>query len=295
MGAQDSCCTTRQVVYCGSRDYVRKGRGLSVEGISFSNEEKKKVWEGPYTVHAYEVGTHISAPLTIVCNYLQDAAWHHAQNLQLGYKALLREKKNWVLARLSIEMKRYPLWGEQITVRTWPKGTQRLFALRDFEIIDDSGQRIGAAASAWVIVDTQSKRPQKPDPYFESMPLVPDRHALNSFPQKLPPVEKANRRAVFRVRYTDLDMHNHVNNAKYIEWVLNGYSAEEHERGTISAIQINFLAEAVYGDDVLMTMERRDREGYIFVHSAQNTTRGNEIFRARVQWTRTVGNEEKRP
>jgi len=265
-----------------------------VEGISFSQEEKKKVWEGPYTVHAYEVGTHISAPLTIVCNYLQDAAWHHAQILQLGYKALLEENKNWVLARLSIEMNRYPLWGEQITVRTWPKGTERLFALRDFEIIDGSGKRIGAAASAWVIVDTQSKRPQRPDPYFENMPLVPNRHALNSFPQKLPPVEQADREAVFRVRYTDLDMHNHVNNAKYIEWVLNGYSAEEHERMTISAIQINFLSEAVYGDEVLMKMERTEREGCVFVHSAQNIARGNEIFRARVQWTRTEKSDEKK-
>jgi len=117
-------------------------------------EEKNKIWEGPYIVHSYEVSTHTSAPLRIVCNYLQDAAWHNAQILQLGYEALLKEKRNRVLARLAIEMERYPLWGEQITVRTWPKGTERLLAFRDFEMIDDSGKRIGAASSAWVIVDT---------------------------------------------------------------------------------------------------------------------------------------------
>ena len=126
----------------------------AVDGTAFLQEEKNKIWEGPYIVHSYEVGTHTSAPLTIVCNYLQDAAWHHAQILQLGYEALLRENKNWVLARLAIEMERYPLWGEQITVRTWPKGTERLLAFRDFEMIDDSGKKIGAASSAWVIVDT---------------------------------------------------------------------------------------------------------------------------------------------
>jgi acyl-ACP thioesterase len=272
---------------------VRKRRWSEVECISFSQEEKKKVWEGPYTVHSYEVRTHISAPLTIVCNYLQDSAWHHAQNLRVGYEALLQEKKNWVLARLSIEMDRYPLWGEKVTVRTWPKGTHRLFALRDFEIVDGSGQRIGAAASIWLILDTQSKRPQRPEPYFETMPLVPDRHALSSFPEKIPPVEQVHRESVFRVRYTDLDVHNHVNNAKYIEWVLNGYSAEEHERRTISAIQINFLAEAVYGDEVRMKMERADRDGYVFVHSAQNIARGNEIFRARVQWISAPTRDEK--
>jgi len=288
-----ACCWTCQAVYCGSCNSVRKRRRSEVECISFSQEEKKKVWEGAYTVHAYEVGTRITALLTIVWNYLQDSAWHHARNLRLGYEALIRENKNWVLARLSIEMDRYPLWGETVTVRTWPKGTHRLFALRDFEIVDGSGNRIGAAASVWLILDTQSKRPQRPEPYFESMPLVPDRHAIGSFPEKLPPVEHVHRESVFRVRYTDLDMHNHVNSAKYIEWVLNGYSEEEHERRMISAIQIHFIAEALYGDEIRMKMERADGGGYVFAHSAQNVARGNEIFRARVRWTAAQTREAK--
>jgi hypothetical protein len=69
----------------------------AVDGTAFSQEEKNKIWECSYIVHSYEVGTHTSAPLTIVCNYLQDAAWHHAQILQLGYEALLKENRNWVL------------------------------------------------------------------------------------------------------------------------------------------------------------------------------------------------------
>jgi len=60
-----------------------------------------------------------------------------------------------------IRMVGFPEWGQNITVETWPKGIDRLFAFRDFRILNSDGTVIGAATSSWMILDHDTPAPQK--------------------------------------------------------------------------------------------------------------------------------------
>ena len=75
----------------------------------------------------------------------------------------MKENRFWVLSRIVADIYLWPEWEETIIVRTWPRGTDKLFALRDYEVFYPDGRHIASGSSSWLIVDRTSKRIQRPD------------------------------------------------------------------------------------------------------------------------------------
>ncbi len=69
-------------------------------------------------------------------------------------------------------MKRYPAWNERIKLETWPSGAERLFALRDFRVMDSEGEVIGMASTAWLILDIDTHRLIRPKEMIEQFKMV---------------------------------------------------------------------------------------------------------------------------
>ncbi|KPJ86346.1 MAG: hypothetical protein AMS17_12805 [Spirochaetes bacterium DG_61] len=244
----------------------------------------EKIWTDRYTISSYEVDIKARVYLPVLCSYLQESAWHHAHNLKLGYDHLLQKNKIWVLSRLCIEVRSYPRWREKITVRTWPKGLNRLFALRDFEILDAEEHVLGVATTSWLIIDVKSRRPQKPDPFFKDMPLPSDHHALRDDFEKIPQVSGDAARLPISVRYSDLDLYSHVNNTKYIEWIMDSFGAVRYREQMVSSLKIQYLSESFWGDTISLLIGQEAEPKGTFLFNAVKTADSSEIFRATVRW-----------
>jgi acyl-ACP thioesterase len=103
-------------------------------------------------------------------------------------------------------------------------------------------------------------------------------------PEKLPGPVQAKMEKSFAVRYSDIDMHHHVNNTKYMEWILDSYPFEMHQDCHIHIFQINFLAESSPGDEILVHTEPLENSRTIFLHSIFRKNDGRELCRARSSW-----------
>lgn len=246
--------------------------------------EIQNTWEDEYLVSFYEVDAKNRVFLTSLWKYLQETAWNHAHHLGIGYSDLARNNQFWVLSRLAIGMDEYPGWGEKVRVSTWLMGSSRLFALRDFSIVREDGRIIGGAKSAWVVLDLKSRKPQRIEPFLERLHPIPDQHGVEIKLDKLPAPSTACDETFFRVRYSDLDMHQHVNNARYIEWVLDSYPLEMNQTHDVSAMEINFLAESNWGDELCLRSERQSGSIPVFHHAVIKKEDGRELCRARVRW-----------
>jgi medium-chain acyl-[acyl-carrier-protein] hydrolase len=252
----------------------------------------ERVWIDSYRVSSYEADLKGDLFLSVLCGFLQETAWHHAHDMGVGYDHLGLKNKIWVLSRLFVKMSTYPRWGEEIRVRTWPKGLHRLFALRDFEITDGEENILGAATTSWLIIDAESRRPQRPDSFFVHVHLRDERDALVDDFLKIPPAEPAARRHEYTVRYSDLDVYGHVNNAKYVEWILNSFDRMRYERQMVDSFKIQYIAECFWGEEISLRLsERGDPPGTCIaggVKTAAGTGRktaaGTEIFRAMLSW-----------
>jgi acyl-ACP thioesterase len=91
----------------------------------------------------------------------------------------------------------------------------------------------------------------------------------------------------FPVRYSDLDLYDHVNNAKYMQWILDSYPEELLRRNEIVLFEINFLAEAKMGDEVAIHtqgLETPTSSAFSFRHSIKRKSDTRDICLAEVIW-----------
>jgi acyl-ACP thioesterase len=220
---------------------------------------------------------------------MQESAWKHADSLGLGFEALLEQNLIWVLARQIISINVYPRWGDTITIHTWATGRERLFWYRDFKILNADRQQIGQASTAWFVINLDTRRPQRAD----SLPYVlPEgfERMYTTRPGKIPALKQGERTFAIKAGYRHLDVNQHVNNVKYIEWVLEGFGLAFHQSHILRTFEINYMSEAGYGDNLAVFQEAAGN--LTFLHSLQRTDTA-ELCRAKTVWQPDIKGKQK--
>ncbi len=233
------------------------------------------VHEQSFTVLSHEADIHNQASLYSISNYFQEAARAHAETLHLGIDLLRSQQKFWVLTRMIIEIDQYPVQGSSLQVRTWPKGMDRLFALRDFEMYQDD-MCIARATSSWALLDLNTRRPNSVKDLGTFMFERENIHAIETRAKKLSSASKTDYRGSHVVRYSELDLNGHVNNTRYINWLMDTYTSVYHRSHVVTHLQTNYLAE-VFPDQEL-TIYREQTQPDHFLFEVQNQQQ-NPLFR----------------
>ncbi len=251
---------------------------------SLAMEQNNNRYTEKFKIHSYEVDVTNTATLPAICQFLQEVASNHAEQLGFGVSWLLENQRTWMLSRMVVKMDSFPRVGEEILVNTWPSGTDRLLFLRDFSIERASGEVLGRAVSSWVYMNLESRRPVHPSSKeFEYDFSGTGERAIDINPGKVPVLADEVEKGAFRVRFNDLDMNNHVNNIKYIEWLMESVDPDYRRVNRPVDLSVNFLAEALYGQDVSVHAAGTGE----FSHCVRDRE-GNDICRAESSWIPVV-------
>ena len=210
---------------------------------------KEPIWIEKFKIRSYEVDIHGEISSSSILNLFQEAAGNHATNLRVGYRHLRPDNKAWVLSRIDIKIFTAPKWGDEIEIKTWPSSYDKIFAIRDFEFISD-GTIVIEGRSAWILMDTETRRlsgvadvvsslPHSP----EISPHLPKMSKLTGFDEIL---ENSNRE--YKILFSDLDTNEHVNNSKYLQWLLDSYPHKFLKDHLLNRIRLNYLSEASSGE-----------------------------------------------
>ena len=213
--------------------------------------------------------------------YLLNSAWNHANTTSYGFEKLSERNLMWVLIKIQLVINRQPKWGEQITIETWGKRIERLYALRDFACISASGEKLISATSSWMILDRTSGRPQRFDQTTDRFSWQPGREEIETDLAKVQATSTGKEITRFRVLFSDIDVNRHVNSVKYLQWMIDGHSQEHLEAKEPESIELSFLYEAMPNDEVtVFSEESGDHE----LCNAKRTSDGQELCRARFIW-----------
>lgn len=255
---------------------------FGLEGRSVA--EAPLVWSEELRVRSYEVDANGRASVLAVCNWLQEAAGNHATALVWAVDQLQAQGLTWVLSRLHLRLNRIPAWREPVTVTTWPAGAQRVYAVREFRVSGENGE-IGVATSGWLLVNLASRRPVRPPEPIAAMRAHTPARVLDDPFEKLPELERAEHERSFTVRYSDLDMNRHANNVSVIAWALEAVPEEVLLGSVLTEFEVDFRAEARYGDHITAQVCAPEPPAEIFLHRLVHEG-GREIARARSRWRR---------
>ncbi|HEX2969654.1 MAG TPA: acyl-ACP thioesterase domain-containing protein [Bacteroidales bacterium] len=240
-------------------------------------------FEKPYRVHVYETGPDGKLNVFSLFNYMQDIASDHAEVLGYGRNDLAKHNSFWVLSRLYTEILQWPEWEDDIIIRTWPNGTDKLFALRNYEICRPDGEILVNAASSWLILDSETRKIQRPDGLFagHNIPQTEEFSVRNSV--KLESfAEQGHPDLCFRIKTSDLDINLHTNNAVYLKWVSDAYDPGFCMKNNLQSVEINYLAESKYDEEIMIRTS--SEAGGCFNHSILRNDDKKELCRVRMIW-----------
>ena len=234
-----------------------------------------------FEAHSYAVDAFGLLAAPALSGWLQEAAGRHAEALGVGMEALFARGLTWVLARQAVEIDAPVHMGERAEVRTWPTGTDRLTALRDFEVRVGGELRI-RAVTQWIVIDLGTRKPVRPGSVLPGELLAELPHVVPVPSARLPsPAPPAVSRP-FSTRYRDIDRNLHVTNASYVEWACEAIPEETWRSRRLRAFEAHFVAECMHGSNVRSLSAPAGDDA--FLHAVVREEDGRDLARLRTAW-----------
>ncbi|MFV0626895.1 MAG: acyl-[acyl-carrier-protein] thioesterase [Alphaproteobacteria bacterium] len=238
------------------------------------------IFEKTYDIRTYEVDKNGTLRVVTLFNIFQDMADRHAEALGLGLSFCLEKGFAWVGSNYHIKINRLPKLHETIKIQTWLSEEKKFGAVRDFVVYDMNDDIIISAASLWVLINYERRRPillKDNLPDYTVNPLK----ALETDFTKLQEISTPQSLAEFKIRFDDIDLNNHVNNAVYPLWATESVDNDFHMEHTLEELEIEFKKEALYGETVEVLTAMDDQTSH---HSIKSKEDGRELSRVKLKW-----------
>ena len=241
-------------------------------------------FETTFSVASYEADMTGKLSLFALFNRFQELAGMHAEYLQVGYDLLRESKLAWILSRIKLQILSLPSWGDAIQLATWPKGIDRLFAMREFSLKNEVGETLVLATSAWLLVDIDKNRPQRIEtlPVDLHFPGAP--HAIQATPDKIEMPERLTPVFDRPVWMSDIDTNLHVNNAQYAKWIGDCFSGDQFRDRRLTSLQINYMDETLLGDLVVISKTPEAESAHQYFIEGVSRNKGSRVFQAHITW-----------
>jgi acyl-ACP thioesterase len=208
------------------------------------------IWQEVFPVRFGSIDRSDRLTLATIFEFFQEAAINHAEHLGVGREALGKSGQVWILSRISVVVDRRPRWGETVSVRSWPRGAERLFAIRDYDIRDETGAAAVRGRSGWLVLDIEKRRPLRIQQIIEKLPQNEGIDALTGPVAGLDPRDTLVKAGERLAAYSDIDFNGHVNNTRYIQWIQDVLAAEILEQADRIRLDMNYLSEVRLGETV---------------------------------------------
>ncbi|MGX7666181.1 acyl-[acyl-carrier-protein] thioesterase [Flavobacterium pedocola] len=177
-----------------------------------------------------------------LCNLLQLTAAEHSILGGLSFNDMQEHHQAWVLSRIRIEIDALPKWQDKVVVKTWIESLEGNKSIRNIEMYLNDKKIVGTT-TFWAVFNTQLRKSEGlalPHEHFEKYPEHQATSKSFSRINILQETEKVGKRNVV---LSDLDIVNHVNNTKYLEWCLDSLHPKTVLKQEFKALEMNFLRE----------------------------------------------------
>ncbi|RLN23002.1 palmitoyl-acyl carrier protein thioesterase, chloroplastic-like [Panicum miliaceum] len=221
-------------------------------------------------VRSYEVGPDKTATMETVLNLLQETALNHVWMSGLlgdGFGAthgMIKNNLIWVVSRMHVQVDQYPIWGEVLDIDTWVGSSGKNGMRRDWLIRGRNSGDIFVRATrqallpndhTWVMMNKVTRRLSKmpEEVRGEIAPWFIDRHAIEE--EAAEKIIKLDSNAKYvdsdlKPKRSDLDMNHHVNNVKYVRWMLETLPDHFLQQHQLSSIILEYRKECGSSDVV---------------------------------------------
>jgi len=212
----------------------------------------KNYFDKQFELRYFEMNESGVASPTTILTLLEETAADHCHSINHSLYQLKKQNIGWVLFSGIMQIDRYPSYKEKITIRTWLSKYSTIKGFRENIIYDEQGNILGKAKGLWVFFDIEKRRPI---PIFDSIKekwsFCDEESIIHNISKKIRATENPNYELKFKVNRFDTDTNKHVNNIRYLQWVVESVPIEIIDNYYLYSIDGRFVAEAYLGQTIV--------------------------------------------
>ncbi len=234
-----------------------------------------------HTIQVSDVDFSRKLKLSTMFVYFQDMATEHAERLGVGRDILQNDNLIWVLTSARADIERYPVWNENIFIETWPLKPDKVNFERDFLVYDENNDIIARAVTNWVIIDINSRKLKRSKAINSEFPDAGRERSIDCSLGRINANVNMSEAYSKTVGYSDIDMNEHLNNSKYLDYIMDCFSVEDHKNYFTKSIEVNYIHEALPGDTIILKKGIDEEDGSTVYVEGINDGNSLTVFKSR--------------
>lgn len=178
-------------------------------------------------------------------DYFQDCSTFQSESLGVGTLHLRERNLAWVVNSWQIEVERFPKLTEKVTIGTLPYDFKGFMGYRNYCMMDETGEYIAKANTIWVLIDSKTGKPSRPDEEHRNKYVCEERIPMEYGPRKVNLPEDMVIGEPVEIKKHHLDTNHHVNNGQYVKICMDSLNEEVQK---ISRLRVEYRKQAFLGD-----------------------------------------------
>lgn len=242
------------------------------------------IYHFPFQVTTKDCSHREQIKLTNLLDFLQEAAWYNASRLGFSTHDLMKHGHTWVMNRMRLDFRRLPIHHEECMIETWPAAMDKYSTKRDFRIYNHQQELLLEATSNWLVMDISRRKLIQIPSYVKNADLIVERGIVNPIEGKIIYDEsRTTSSKSIDVSWFDLDINNHVNNTRYIQWLMDSLAIDVLNNRELVSMDVHFRSEGKLGDKFESDSYYDDEIGSYFhqlrnIHTGQVNVFANTKF-----------------
>ncbi|MBE6780244.1 MAG: hypothetical protein E7545_04615 [Ruminococcaceae bacterium] len=218
-----------------------------------------------YTVKSTEIDSNWKMRIDRIVELFQSITGIHSTQMGVDGPTLLKNSNAfWVLTKFKIKIDTLPLMEETVLVETWPTFVKGVRFGRDF-LMQKDGKTYVMGSSEWCTLDYTTKELRRANSvcYPADMTHRDYLSGAGDFIRVRETVNESDYNHAHRCAFVDIDTNKHTNNIAYLRMALNCFSPDEFEALNVSDMQITFVSQSYYGDEIKVYKKQIETGFYI--------------------------------
>ena len=149
---------------------------------------------------------------------LEDAGCKHSEIAKLGITNINETRRSWVILSWKVKLFYRPKFNTNLVVKTWSRKMDKLYAYRDFNVLDENENLVAIGTSKWVLLDYDTGKIVKLTEEISNNYSIEDKSAFEEESElTLNFNYKIKNRICYKITKNQIDLNHHLNNINYLD------------------------------------------------------------------------------
>lgn len=204
----------------------------------------------------------------------QEISEYHSRAMGVGYEELMRRNSIWILSRAYYNIIKRPEAFEKIMLSTWSRGTDGLFAFRDYRMKNEAGETLLTGTTYWPMIDFTTRKPMRLKEIMANYDCCEDEATDHSVLERLrlPEMTTADGMFTQTAVHSMIDHAQHVNNAEYVRLVFDSLMETDFDLDKPFSLEMNYQHETQPGDTLSVSRKQIDDAAYVQISNSRGVS-----------------------